>query len=257
MPQQDRGWRVVNVSFLEWEALPADPSLRAAALLQLLSNELGAPASEWRAITPPSRAPGSLLADADAQVAQQQQQATATTVAALLRSSGARLSLGGQQAQASSWGALGMSALPGGVLGVWGGADGSGFGSSSGQLQQLVPALGVWGSGSFAAPMSEAAAEPSLLQQLAQMQQQQQVAAAAWDAFVVAADGTSPDASDAAAAARSCQQADSPWPSGGSGAGGSPDSSGGGGASNSAGSGTKPAAPFIWGDLTTASIWAA
>eukprot|EP00879_Flechtneria_rotunda_P006796 GHRR01007140.1.p1 GENE.GHRR01007140.1~~GHRR01007140.1.p1 ORF type:complete len:1066 (+),score=457.18 GHRR01007140.1:335-3532(+) len=37
---QDRGWQVVNISYLDWESLPADTASKAAALLQHLSVTL-------------------------------------------------------------------------------------------------------------------------------------------------------------------------------------------------------------------------
>ncbi|KAF8065534.1 hypothetical protein HT031_003135 [Scenedesmus sp. PABB004] len=50
---QDRGWKVVNLGYQEWEALPADPYARAAALLQRVAAELG-PHSSWTAVGPPA-----------------------------------------------------------------------------------------------------------------------------------------------------------------------------------------------------------
>lgn len=61
---QDRGWKVVNVSYLEWEMLPEDPHTKAAALLQVIAQELG-PKSNWQQVGPPAASEAAAAAAAD------------------------------------------------------------------------------------------------------------------------------------------------------------------------------------------------
>lgn len=241
---QDRGWKVVNVGYKEWEALPEDASIKAAALLQLLATQLG-PVSSWQRVGPPARAPGSLVADAEAAqaaaAAAQRQQLLQQQRDMMLNSWKAAAS--SSMSDSSSTGLFGSGAggvfVPGmlGGLGVpvsaagpsaggffgssveqqgsWG-ALGSGtnpaagFGAwGAGQggglgLAMMPGALGVWGSGALTGAGGVGTPGPSILQQLTQLQQQLQQQQA-WDAFI-AADAAG---SAAAAAAVSSKKADS------------------------------------------------
>lgn len=199
---QDRGWKVVNVGYMDWEALPQDASTRAAALLQLLSTQLG-PADSWQRVGAPSRAPGSLVADAEAAqaaaAAQQRQLLLHQQRDMLLHgwrapgsgfvpalaaglSAAAGFDLGAAVCNQGSWGAVVNNAAvnPSAGFSAWGQAQ-EGLGMLS-----MPGGLGVWGSGALAAGSTGLdASGPSLLQQLTQLQQQLQQQQA-WDAFMAA-----------------------------------------------------------------------
>lgn len=201
----------MNVGYMEWEALPEDASTKAAALLQLLSSEL-ASVDTWQHVGPPRRAPGSLVADAEAAqaaaTAEQRQQLLHQQRDMMLHgwkgagSNGAVTSSGmvlcgaapgngllsgmlagstGYGLEVSvdrqgSWGGLNSVANPSVGFTAWGpGQEGLG-------VMSMPGGLGLWGSGALVGSNSMGASTPSLLQQLTQMQQQQQ----AWDAFMAA-----------------------------------------------------------------------
>jgi hypothetical protein len=206
---------------MEWEALPEDANTKAAALLQLLSSQLG-PVDSWQRVGPPSRAPGSLVADAEAAQAaaaaeQRQQQlhqqrdmmlhgwkaggscnpATSSGIAMYGSAPGSVLmpgmtagssrynGMGASVDGQGSWGALNSVVNPSMGFCAWGlGQDGLGGVSMPG-------GLGLWGSGALTGSNGMGAHTPSLLQQPTHMQQQQH----AWDAFVAT------DSRSAAAAA--------------------------------------------------------
>jgi hypothetical protein len=197
---QDRGWKVVNVGYMEWEALPQDASTKASALLQLLSTQLG-PADSWQRVGPPSRAPGSLVADAEAAqaaaAAEQRQQLLHQQRDMLLHGWGAPGSgfvpagqaaaaagfdLGAGVGNQASWGAAVNNAAVNSSAGfsAWGQAQ------ESLGLLSMPAGLGAWGSGALTAGGTGLdASGPSLLQQLTQLQQQLQQQQA-WDAFMAA-----------------------------------------------------------------------
>jgi hypothetical protein len=310
---------------MEWEALPEDANTKAAALLQLLSSELDS-VDGWQRVGPPSRAPGSLVADAEAAqaraAAEQRQQLlhqqrdmllhgwkaagssnpAISSGMAMYESAPGSVFMPGMMAGSAgygmgasvdgqgSWGALNSMANPSMGFSAWGpGQDGLGVISMPG-------GLGLWGSGALIGGNGMGTRTPSLLQQLTQIQQQQQ----AWDAFVAAdrsaaaaavkaegcdsqlsakdrvmsfeaatsslGDGVasvppSPvsDVDDAAAVApagpgalpgaeelhAALAAAQQRWNN-------SPSSTHGSGGSN----GSKKAAAFMWGDPTSANIWA-
>jgi hypothetical protein len=320
---QDRGWKVVNVGYKEWEALPDDVSTRAAALLQLLSAAVG-PLDSWQCVGAPTRSPGSLVANAEAAqaaaAAEQRQQylhqqrdmmvnawRAAGGAGSSVASSGSNMMMFGATTPGTGCGAMGQqgnwAAGPasstdlGANYNPWGPSTDAGLG-----VVNMPGGLGMWGSSAFdcGAPAS---AEPSLLLQLRQLQQQLQQQQA-WDAFMAAdAARTSEDgagdpllaAGDHVASLESGAAASSvadgvgsvpPSPASGAQEGSlagdaaaaagalpaaedlavalaaaqqrwsnSPSSTQGSGGSSASSSNKKPAA-FMWGDPTSASIWA-
>lgn len=213
---------MLNVGYMEWEALRGDTSSKAAALLQALSAELG-PVTSWQHVGPPTRAPGSLVADAEAAqaaaAAEQRQHLLHQQRDLMLAgwngvgSSGSgapmfAVAVGSQAAGGSSMFVPGMlSGLQGGVAAAaaaagllgghqqqdssnnWAAGIGAPMGGSSSTTTPLG-ALGVWGSGALTGLNGGGAlGGPSLLQELTRLQQQLQQQQA-WDAFLAADDTT-------------------------------------------------------------------
>ena len=211
----------MNVGYIEWESLPDDVNTRAAALLQLLSSELG-PVDSWQRVGPPSRAPGSLVADAEAAqaaaAAEQRQQLLHQQRGIMLngwKPAGLASSSASASPRMSLYGAAPSSTFVPALLsgpqvpvsaagfgpsvdytGTWGAAASGaanptslGFatwGSDGLGMVSMPGALATWGSGALAGGSGLGAApRPSLLQQLSNLQQQMQQQQA-WDALVAA-----------------------------------------------------------------------
>lgn len=207
----------MNVGYIEWESLPDDVNTKAAALLQLLASELG-PVNSWQRVGPPSRAPGSLVADAEAAqaaaAAEQRQQLLHQQRDMMLHgwnagsAAGAAAAASGAGMGAALYGGAFMPGMVSGLsaaapgsygmdrAGAWGAASNAtslGYsawlpcGDGLGMLS-LPGGLGAWGSGALAGNGGLGTPGPSLLQQLTHLQQQMQQQQAC-DALV-AAEGT-------------------------------------------------------------------
>lgn len=208
---QDRGWKVVNIGYLDWEMLPDDQQTKAAALLQLVASELG-PNTNWQQVGPPAGCQES------SQLAQQQQQmmrrqsqtngngSTATAwgsaAAAAVAAAVGGDSCSGLVVQRGAFGGYSTAAVQGG-LGGYGMLDMSGLtaantsqfgGVSSSNSSNSAWGLGLGGWGGIGGPAWGAntaspwvpasssavaaaadAAQASMLHRLQAQQQQQQV----------------------------------------------------------------------------------
>lgn len=173
-----RGWAVVALPPGEWDALPADPAARAAALLRAVDEELGH--TEWAAFGPPVSAPPEAVAaarDAAAQASaaarrdalaqaqgeqqRQQELATAELVQALLQQQAAQQQAAQAQAAAIQYmhPVRSLSAEAGGVAPA----------AAAAVLADCVPGTPAWGQAEFGtSPFSGAGGTGSPLAAAAQ-----------------------------------------------------------------------------------------